>query len=124
MTNINLEAGNAGSLEDLIAATDDGIYMETNKSWSIDDKRLNFQFGVEIAWEIKNGKLGQVYRNAAYSGMTPKFWGSCDMVGGDEGWVMWGVPNCGKGEPMQSMHVAHGAPPARYQNIKVFGAES
>ncbi|NWJ95099.1 MAG: TldD/PmbA family protein [Chloroflexi bacterium] len=123
MTNINLEPGKSGSLEDLIAATEDGIYMETNKSWSIDDKRLNFQFGVEIAWEIKDGKRGQIYRNAAYSGMTPQFWGNCDLIGGREGWVIWGVPNCGKGEPMQSMHVGHGASPARFHNINIFGAE-
>ncbi len=123
MTNISLEPGDGGSLEDIIASTDDGIYMETNKSWSIDDKRLNFQFGVEIAWEIKNGKRGQVYRNAAYSGMTPQFWGSCETIGSRDGWVIWGVPNCGKGEPMQGMHVGHGAAPARFRNIKTFGAE-
>jgi TldD protein len=123
MTNINLEPGDGGSLEDLIAGVDDGIYMETNKSWSIDDKRLNFQFGVEMAYEIKNGKLGQIYRNAAYSGMTPQFWGSCEAIGGRDGWIIWGVPNCGKGEPIQGMHVGHGAAPARFQNIKVFGAE-
>ena len=123
MTNINLEPGEAGSLEDIIAATDDGIYMETNKSWSIDDKRLNFQFGVEIAWEIKNGQRGQVYRNAAYSGITPNFWGSCDAIGGHDSCTIWGVPNCGKGEPIQGMHVGHGAAPARFRNIKIFGAE-
>ncbi len=123
MVNINLEPGNGGSLEDLIAGVDDGIYMETNKSWSIDDKRLNFQFGVEMAYEIKNGKLGQMYRNAAYTGMTPQFWNSCDAIGGKEEWVIWGVPNCGKGEPMQGMHVGHGAAPGRFTNIKTFGAQ-
>lgn len=124
MTNINLEPGIAGSLEDIIADTDDGIYLETNKSWSIDDKRLNFQFGVEIAWEIKNGKRGQMYRNATYTGITPQFWNSCDAIGGKEGWVVWGVPNCGKGEPMQGMHVGHGAAPGRFHNIHIFGAQS
>lgn len=123
MTNISLEPGNAGSLEDIIADTDDGIYMETNKSWSIDDKRLNFQFGLEAAWEVKDGKLGQLYRNAAYTGLTPQFWGSCDAIGSREHWTVWGVPNCGKGEPMQGMHVGHGAAPTRFRNIKVFGAE-
>jgi TldD protein len=121
MTNINLEPGNSGSLEDIIADTDDGIYMETNKSWSIDDKRLNFQFGVEIAWEIKNGKLGQMYRNAAYTGMTPQFWNSCTAIGSKEHWQVWGVPNCGKGEPVQGMHVGHGAAPGRFRQIKIFG---
>ncbi|HEX2916001.1 MAG TPA: TldD/PmbA family protein [Chloroflexia bacterium] len=123
MTNINLEPGNAGSAEDIIASTDDGMYMETNKSWSIDDKRLNFQFGLEIAWEVKNGKLGQMYRNPAYTGITPEFWGSCDAIGSRDHWTVWGVPNCGKGEPMQGMHVGHGAAPARFRNIKIFGAE-
>ena len=122
MTNINLEPGNAGSLEDIIAATDEGIYMDTNKSWSIDDKRLNFQFGLEAAWEIKNGKRGQLYRNPTYTGMTPVFWGSCDLIGSRDHWTVWGVPNCGKGEPMQGMHVGHGAAPARFHNIKIFGA--
>ena len=123
MTNINLEPGNAGSLEDIIADTNDGIYMDTNKSWSIDDKRLNFQFGLEVAWEVKDGKLGQMYRNPAYTGMTPQFWGSCDAIGSSDHWTVWGVPNCGKGEPMQGMHVGHGAAPARFRNIRVFGAE-
>ena len=123
MTNINLEPGEAGSLEDIIAATDNGIFMDTNKSWSIDDKRLNFQFGLEIAWEVKNGKLGQMYRNPTYTGMTPQFWGSCDAIGSRDHWTVWGVPNCGKGEPMQVSHVGHGAAPARFQNIRVFGAE-
>ncbi len=123
MTNINLEPGQAGSLEDIIAGTDTGIFMDTNKSWSIDDKRLNFQFGLEIAWEIKNGKLGQMYRNPAYTGMTPQFWGSCDAIGSRDHWTVWGVPNCGKGEPMQGMHVGHGAAPARFRNIRVFGAQ-
>jgi TldD protein len=122
MTNISLEPGNGGSRDDLIADVDDGIYMETNKSWSIDDKRLNFQFGLEAAWEIKDGKLGQMYRNPAYTGMTPVFWGSCDAIGSREHWTVWGIPNCGKGEPVQGMHVGHGAAPARFRNIKVFGA--
>jgi TldD protein len=124
MTNINLEPGEAGTLENIIASTDDGIYMETNKSWSIDDKRLNFQFGVEAAWEVKNGKLGQLYRNAAYTGMTPQFWNSCDAIGSQSDWRIWGVPNCGKGEPMQGMHVGHGSAPGRFRNIKIFGSGS
>ncbi|NWJ45033.1 MAG: TldD/PmbA family protein [Chloroflexi bacterium] len=123
MTNINLEPGNGGSLDDLIGGVDDGIYMETNKSWSIDDKRLNFQFGLEAAWEIKNGKLGQLYRNPAYTGMTPQFWGSAQAIGSRDSWNIWAIPNCGKGEPMQGMHVGHGAAPVRFHNIKVFGAE-
>ncbi len=107
MTNINLLPG-AGTLEDLLADVDDGIYMATNKSWSIDDKRKNFQFGCEIAWEIKKGKLTRIFKNPRYTGVTPAFWASCDAVAGPEEWKMWGTPNCGKGQPGQTMRVGHG----------------
>jgi TldD protein len=119
MTNINLEPGSAGSLADLIADTDDGIYMQTNRSWSIDDRRLNFQFGTEIAWEIKGGKLGRMLKNPTYTGITPQFWGSCDAVCGPEEWTVWGTPNCGKGQPEQVAHVGHGAAPARFRKVRV-----
>ncbi|MGH2444991.1 MAG: TldD/PmbA family protein, partial [Candidatus Limnocylindria bacterium] len=99
MTNINLRPGDAGSLEDLLADTREGIFMSVNKSWSIDDRRLNFQFGTEIAWEIRNGQLGAMLRNPTYTGITPEFWGACDAVCGEADWVMWGTPNCGKGQP-------------------------
>ena len=118
MTNINLEPGE-WELDDLIADTEEGIFMDMNKVWSIDDKRLNFQFGTEIAWEIKDGKLGKVYKNPVYTGITPEFWNSCDAVCNRNHWRVWGVPNCGKGEPMQIMHVAHGTSPTRFRNIKV-----
>ena len=118
MTNVNLEPGE-WSLEDLIADTDDGVYMQTNRSWSIDDKRLNFQFGTEIAWEIKGGKLGRMLKNPTYTGTTPQFWGSCDAVCGGESWMVWGVPNCGKGQPEQVGHVGHGAAPARFRDVRV-----
>lgn len=118
MTNVNLEPGN-WSLEELIADTEEGIYMETNKSWSIDDKRLNFQFGTEIAWEIRNGKLGDMLKNATYTGMTPEFWRSCDAVCGGRDWALWGTPNCGKGQPPQLAHTGHGAAPARFRNVRV-----
>jgi TldD protein len=119
MTNVNLEPGDAGSLEDLIAATEHGIYMETNKSWSIDQRRLNFQFGTEIAWEIENGRRGRMLRNPTYSGVTPQFWASLDAVCSRPAWRLWGVTNCGKGEPGQSMHVSHGAAPARFRDVRV-----
>jgi TldD protein len=118
MTNVNLEPGE-WTLEDLIADTDEGIYMETNRSWSIDDRRLNFQFGTELAREIKKGKLGDLVKNATYTGMTPQFWGSCDAVCNRDHWVVWGTPNCGKGQPEQVAHTGHGASPARFRNIQV-----
>jgi TldD protein len=118
MTNVSVMPG-AWRLEDLIADTDDGIYMDTNRSWSIDDRRLNFQFGTEMAREIKGGQLGAMLRNATYTGITPEFWRSCDAVCGERDWVMWGTPNCGKGQPGQSAHTGHGAAPARFRNVRV-----
>ncbi|MBI2303809.1 MAG: TldD/PmbA family protein [Chloroflexi bacterium] len=118
MTNVNLEPG-GWRLENLIADTDDGIYMQTNKSWSIDDRRLNFQFGTEMAWEIKGGKRGAMLKNATYTGITPQFWASCDAICNRDHWVVWGTPNCGKGEPEQVAHVGHGAAPARFRNVRV-----
>jgi TldD protein len=118
MTNLHLEPGE-GTLEALLADVDDGLYLETNKSWSIDDKRLNFQFGTQIAWEIKRGRLVRMLRDATYTGITPRFWGSLDAVAGPEAWVMAGLTNCGKGQPGQSAHVSHGAAPARFRDVQV-----
>jgi TldD protein len=118
MTNINLEPGE-GTLADIIADTKDGVFMTTNTSWSIDDKRVNFQFGCEAAWKIKDGKMTELYKNPNYTGITTKFWGSCDAVGGAEEWVLWGTPNCGKGQPGQTARVGHGASPARFRNVQV-----
>src|SRR5262249_54597247 len=87
MTNLHIEPGE-GSLEELIAGVDEGIYMETNRSWSIDDKRLNFQFGTQIAWEIKRGRLGRMLRDATYTGITPEFWGTLDAVAGPDEWKL------------------------------------
>ena len=118
MTNINLEP-REGTLAEIIGDTKDGIYMTTNQSWSIDDKRVNFQFGCEIAWRIKDGKLTEMYRNPNYTGITTEFWGSCDAVGGREEWRVWGTPNCGKGQPGQIARVGHGTSPARFRNVRV-----
>jgi TldD protein len=118
MNNVSLMPGEP-SLDELIADTDDGIYMLTNKSWSIDDKRLNFQFGTEMAYEIKNGKLGQMVKNATYTGITPKFWGGCDAVCNTDHWNVWGTTNCGKGQPGQTAHTGHGTAPARFRNVQV-----
>jgi TldD protein len=118
MTNVSLEPGE-WEFDDLIADTDEGIYMEMNKSWSIDDKRLNFQFGTEIAFEIKGGKMGRMFKNATYTGITPRFWGSCDAVCNQNHWRVWGTPNCGKGQPAQTAHTGHGTAPARFRNVQV-----
>jgi TldD protein len=118
MTNLHLEPGE-GTLEDLISDVDEGLYLQSNKSWSIDDKRLNFQFGTQIAWEIRGGKLGRLLRDATYTGITPQFWASLDAVAGPEAWVLSGLTNCGKGQPGQSAHVSHGTSPARFKDVQV-----
>ncbi len=120
MTNINLLPG-SGTLEELIADTDDGIFVDSNKSWSIDQRRINFQFGCEIAWEIKNGKRTRMLKNPVYTGITPEFWGNCDAICGEEEWHIFGIPSCGKGEPGQAAHVGHGVAPSRFQHVEVGG---
>ena len=119
MTNVNLEPGDAGTLDDLIAATDRGIYMETNRSWSIDNRRLHFQFATEGAWEIAGGERGRLLRNPSYAGVTPQFWGGLDAICSPSEWRLWGLLNCGKGEPGQAMRVSHGAAPARFRDVQV-----
>ncbi len=118
MTNINLEPGE-WSFDDLVADTQEGIYMETNRSWSIDDRRLNFQFGTEIAYEIRGGRMVRLLKNALYTGITPQFWGSCDAICDASHWRVWGTPNCGKGQPGQIAHTGHGAAPARFRDVQV-----
>jgi TldD protein len=122
MTNISLEPG-PWELEELLADTEDGLFMDTPKSWSLDDKRLNFHFGTEVAYEIKNGKLGRLLRDASYTDMTPRFWNSCDAVCNADTWRLWGLPSCAKGEPMQIAHVAHGAAPARFRGVQVHSSQ-
>jgi TldD protein len=119
MTNVSIEPGAAGSLEDLIADTDHGLYLETNRSWSIDDRRLQFQFATEVAREIRGGRLGRLYRNPSYAGITPRFWGALDAVCDASEWRLWGLTNCGKGEPGQVMAVSHGAAPGRFRDVQV-----
>ncbi len=118
MTNVNLEPGEA-TREELLQGVTHGYLLSTNKSWSIDDRRLNFQFTTEIGWEIEDGKLGAIVKNPLYTGITPVFWGRCTGVGRREDWRLWGIPNCAKGEPMQLMHVGHGASFARFEDVTV-----
>jgi TldD protein len=119
MTNVSIEPGAAGTLAELIGDVDDGIYMETNRSWSIDDRRLHFQFATEVGREIRGGELGRLLKNPSYAGLTPEFWGSLDGVCSSPEWRLWGLLNCGKGEPGQVAHVSHGAAPARFRNVQV-----
>src|SRR5215216_924189 len=113
MTNVNLEPGDAGTLEDLLADTEEGLLIETNRSWSIDNRRLNFQFEGEAGWEIENGELTRLVQNPSYAGVTPQFWAGCDAVCSPPEWRLHALLDCGKGEPGQMTHVSHGAAPAR-----------
>jgi len=117
MTNINLLPGD-WKAEDVIEDTKDGVLLMTNRSWSIDDRRVNFQFGTEIGWRIKNGSKENMVKNPTYMGVTPQFWGSCDAISKDD-WIMHGVPNCGKGVPSQVMYVGHGCGTARFRKVRV-----
>jgi TldD protein len=119
MTNINLLPVPGMSLDDIVADTDDGLYLGANRSWSIDDRRLNFQFATEIAWEVKGGKLGRILKNPTYTGITYEFWRGCDAVGDASSYRMLGTPNCGKGEPGQVGHVGHGVSGARFRDVQV-----
>ena len=121
MTNVSLEAGD-WDYDEMIEDTKDGILMVTNYGWSIDQKRYNFQFNTEKGYIIRNGSVEEMVRSPAYSGITPEFWGSCDAVGNKKSWVLWGTPNCGKGQPQQVMITGHGAAPTRFRNVTVFGA--
>lgn len=118
MTNINLEPGD-WTLSEMVKDTKEGILVEEPKSWSLDDKRWNFHFGQEIAYEIKDGSLGRMLKNPAHTGITPEFWNSCDAVASPDEWHVWGTPGCAKGEPVQVIHVGHGAAPARFRKVKV-----
>jgi TldD protein len=119
MTNVNLLPKPGMTFEQIIEDTDDGLLFETNRSWSIDDRRLNFQFSTEVCREIKGGKPGRLFRNATYTGITYELWRSMDAVGDASSWSMWATPNCGKGEPSQGGHVGHGVSGARFRNVRV-----
>jgi TldD protein len=119
MTNLNLLPKPGMSLDEIVGDTDDGFYLASNRSWSIDDRRLNFQFATEVAYEIRNGKLGRLYRNPTYTGITYEFWRSCDAVGDERSYAMLGTPNCGKGEPVQGASVGHACSGARFRNVQM-----
>jgi TldD protein len=119
MSNVNLAPGDAGTLDELIASTERGLFLDTNRSWSIDSRRLQFQFATEIAREIVDGELRGLVRNASYGGITPDFWRGLDAICSEPEWRLWGLTNCGKGEPGQAMRVSHGAAPARFRDVQV-----
>ncbi len=107
------------ALEDLIADTRNGIYIEGMGSFSIDQMRQNFQFGGDAFWKIKNGRLVGMLKNVTYQSITEPFWNSCDAICDQRFWVPNGVLNCGKGDPMQIARMTHGAAPARFRQVQV-----
>ena len=121
MPNISLQPGsdNAVTTESLIADVEDGIFVEGNGSWSIDQQRYNFQFTGQIFHRIKNGKLDGMLRDVAYQGNSVDFWNACDGLGGEPTYELGGAMNCGKGQPQQVAPVSHGAVPARFRQINV-----
>jgi len=120
MANLNLEPGNS-SFDDIISSVEKGIYMQTNRSWSIDDFRNKFQFGCEYAQLIENGKLTKTVRNPNYRAVSTPFWNSLKMVGNSDSFGVYGTPYCGKGEPNQGVRVGHASPTCLFNNIEVFG---
>ncbi|MBE9077941.1 TldD/PmbA family protein [Romeria aff. gracilis LEGE 07310] len=120
MANINLEPGDK-SLAEMISSIERGVYMEANRSWSIDDQRHKFQFGCEYGRLIEQGQLTQTVKNPNYRATTPQFWHSLSQVGDRATWETYGTPCCGKGEPNQLIRVGHAAPTCVFENIEVFG---
>ena len=120
MANVNLEPGDS-SLEDMIKSVKRGIFMQTNRSWSIDDYRNKFQFGCEYGRLIEDGKLTKLVKNPNYRGITAPFWNQLKMVGDQSTLEVGGLGNCGKGEPNQVIYVGHASPVCLFSNIEVFG---
>jgi TldD protein len=117
MTNVNILPGDDGTLEDIIAATEDGVILDNPTSWSIGSNREHFHFGCEIAWEVKNGERTRVLRNPTYQGHTLEFYNSLSAVGDRSTWMVDQVDNCGKGEPNQVMQLGHGIPVVRFDDV-------
>jgi len=122
MANLNLEPGDK-SFADLVSNIENGVLMDTNSSWSIDDSRNKFQFGCEYGRLIKDGQLGEVVKNPNYRGISATFWRNLQAVGNSDSFEIWGTPNCGKGEPNQVIQVGHASPPCVFSNVEIFGGE-
>ena len=123
MANLNLEPG-ADSFDGIIASVERGVYMQTNRSWSIDDHRNKFQFGCEYGRLIRDGTLGATVRNPNYSGISASFWQSLFKVGDASSFAVFGTPNCGKGEPNQVITTGHASPACAFRGVEIFGGES
>lgn len=116
-TNVFLEPG-TGSVDELLDGLGNGFYLDDNRSWSIDSQRLNFQFGTEVAWEVRNGKRTRLVRDFSYGGITPQFWAGMEASAGPQEFRTFGMP-CGKGEPKEWGFLSHGAAPTLFRNVRI-----
>ena len=119
MTNINIDPGTDGSLDDIVKNTEKGIILDGDRSWSIGSNREQFHFGTEIGWLVDDGQVTQVVKNSTYKGDTLKFWNSLSAVGDASTWQVKYVDNCGKGQPNQIMQLGHGVPVCRFDNVRI-----
>jgi TldD protein len=122
IANIGLEPGSS-TLEQLIGDVKRGIYIEGHGSYSIDQRRYNFQFGGDAFWLIENGRRTQMIRDVIYHGITPDFWKSCDGVADRTHRRRYGFITCGKGQPGQSGWMSHPAAHARFRRVQVMKGE-
>ncbi|HUS78934.1 MAG TPA: TldD/PmbA family protein [Patescibacteria group bacterium] len=118
MNNICLEAGDSWKADEIIAETNEGILMRTTKMWSVDQRRLNFQFGCEVGWKIKEGELTEMIRDPTYTGISYEFWRGVDATAKDD-WTLYGTTGCGKGRPSQGIYVGHGAATTRIKDVRI-----
>lgn len=119
MTNINIDPGKDGTLDDIISRTERGIVMDGDRSWSIGSNREQFHFGTEIGWLVEDGRVTEVVKNSTYQGDTLKFWNSLSAVGDSSTWELVFVNNCGKGQPNQIMQLGHGIPVCRFDDVRI-----
>lgn len=125
MPNVSLAPGDKDlGVKELIASTEDGIYIVGDGSWSIDQQRYNFQFGGQMFYEVKHGKVTRALKDVAYQANTLQFWNSCVAVGGPREWKLNGAFGDGKGEPMQIQAVSHGCPPAKFAQINILNTNA
>jgi predicted Zn-dependent protease len=122
MANLNLEPGDK-TFEDMVAGIENGVFMKSNNSWSIDDSRNKFQFGCEFGQVIKDGELREIVKKPGYKGISATFWRNLKMVGDESNFQVLGTPNCGKGEPNQGVRVGHATPACVFSDVDVFGGE-
>jgi TldD protein len=119
MTNINIDPGDDGTLEDIVNDTENGIILDGEKSWSIGSNREQFHFATEIGWLVEDGEVREVVKNPTYKGDTVRFWNSLSMVGDESTWETQFVDNCGKGQPNQVMQLGHSVPVCRFDDVTI-----